>query len=35
MSALFQGKVDALAKQTRDTPVRLTENIGMFARCYR
>jgi len=30
--ALFQGSVDALAKQTRDTPVRLTENIGMLAR---
>ena len=33
--ALFQGSVDALAKQTRDTPVRLTENIGMLAACSR
>ncbi len=30
--ALFQGTVDALDKSTRDTPLRLIENIGMLAK---
>ena len=30
--ALFQGTVDSLEKLTRDTPVRLSENIGMLAK---
>ena len=30
--ALFQGTVDALEKSTRDTPIRLTDNIGMLAK---
>ena len=30
--ALFQSTVDALEKLTRDTPVRLSENIGMLAK---
>ena len=30
--ALFQGTVDALEKSTRDSSVRLTDNIGMLAK---
>ncbi len=30
--ALFQGTVDALEKSTRDSSIRLTENIGMLAK---
>jgi len=30
--ALFQGTVDALEKMTRDSPIRLTDNIGMLAK---